>query len=170
MRKKNVKEEPVQYSKRDLRLSKLKNERINPVYLSDLLMDHKLKRAVDPNYKMSDEMGDVLLVMIEKTIGSSGWRGYSPDWKEEFRGRAIDHLVRYSHGFNPEKCKNGKGDAGNYLIKIIVSAFIQSLNKCKAYSENNIHINHDIIYDESMWNQDNEMKIEAEERTKERNA
>lgn len=170
MAKKITKEEPVTYSKRELRIAKLKNERINTKYLSDLVMDYKLKKSLDKNHSMSNELAEIVLVMIEKMIGSPSWRNYTPDYKEEFRGRAVEHVIRYAHNFSPEKCKKGKDDAFNYFAMIIVNAFIQSLKKCKSYSANNIHINHDIIYNEQMWNGDNVMRVEAEELTKEQNS
>ena len=85
-----------------------RNNKIDTIYLSDLVMDYKLKKSLDSEFPMPKELAEVVLIMIDKMLGSPSWRGYTPDWKEEFRGRAIEHVLKYGHNFSPEKCKNGK--------------------------------------------------------------
>lgn len=162
MSRRKKEEEPKEYSPRELRLANLRNNKISTQYLSELVMDYKMKKSLDIDFPMPKELAEVVLIMIDKMLGSQSWRGYSPDWKEEFRGRAIEHVLRYGHNFSPEKCKNGKGDAFNYFAMIIVNAFVQSLKKCKLYSENNILINHDVIYNEQMYNDDQELKLDSD--------
>lgn len=163
MAKKKKVEEKVEYSERELRLASLRNNKIPPAYLLGLVMDYKAKKLLCKDFPMPKELAETLLIIIEKMIGSNSWRGYTPDWKEEFRGRAIEHLLRYAHNFSPQKCKEGKGnDAYNYFAMITMRAFVQSLKKCRQYTENNIHINHDVIYQENAWNSEQELKVEGD--------
>lgn len=80
---------------------------------------------------MQTELAEVFLALIEKVIGSNSWRGYSEDWKEEFRGLALCHICKYSIKFNESRST----DAANYFYTMISNAFRQSLKKCKTYSE-----------------------------------
>jgi hypothetical protein len=149
-----------EFSKREIRISELKNNRIDPELLGNLIMEHKIRRSMKPDHRMSNELAEIVIIIIEKLLGSSSWRGYTEDWKEEFRGRAIDHCLRYCHNFSPERCERGNADAFNYFAMISVRAFIQSLKKCKAYSARNVSMNHDVLYDETMWGNDHDMKID----------
>lgn len=80
---------------------------------------------------MPEELGEVFLALIEKVIWSNNWRGYSPDWHEEFRGLSLVHLCKYSIGFDPAKST----DACNYFYTMITRAFMQALKKCKTHSD-----------------------------------
>ncbi len=163
-RKKKVEPEKKEYTEREVRLSNLRNDRIPNDYLTRLVLEYKAARLKNPKCVMSSELAEVFLIIIDKMLGSSRWRGYSPDWKEEFRGRAIEHLVKYGHNFSPEKSQNGRGkDAYNYYAQMVFRAFAQSWKKCKIYSDNNININHDIIYKEKNWTDDQELRIEETE-------
>lgn len=159
-RKKNEEfKAPAEYSKREVLLSNLRNNKIPHEYITELVMDYKARKKIDSHYQMPRELAEVLLIIIDKNLGSPGWRGYTADWKEEFRGRAIEHVVKYGHNFNPIKCEQGKrNDAYNYFSMIINRAFIQSWKKLKAYSEANVQINHDIVGEED--NQDIENMTE----------
>jgi hypothetical protein len=142
------------FTRKEKRISNLKNNRIEPGYIGDLLLDYSIRKSIKSDYKMSNELAEVIMIIIEKIIGGSNWRGYSEDWKEEFRGRATEHCIKYCHNFSPEKCKNGKDDAFNYIAMISSRAFIQSMRKCKAYTDKNISLNHDLMYDQQNWGDD----------------
>jgi len=148
------KEEVRTFTQREIKLATMRNGRIEKKYLNELVVDYKLKKKIDPNFSMPRELAEVVLIIIDKMLGSGSWRRYSEDWKEEFRGRAIEHVVKYAHNFNPKKCKSGKNDPYNYFAMIIGNAFIQSWRKCKTYSENTSLMNHDIIYNENHWSHD----------------
>jgi hypothetical protein len=142
------------FSRKEKRISELKNNKIDPGYLGDLLVDYSIRKRIKSDYKMSNELAEIITVIIEKLIGSSNWRGYTEDWKEEFRGRAIEHCIKYSHNFDADKCAKGKNDAFNYIAMISTRAFIQSMKKCKAYTEKNVSLNHDLMYDQANWDED----------------
>ena len=84
-------------------------------------------------------------------LGSGRWRRYTEDWKEEFRGRAIEHVLKYGHNFDALKSKNGRNnDPYNYFAMIIGNAFKQSWKKCKIYSDNVMTYNQDYSYENSL--------------------
>jgi hypothetical protein len=125
------------------KIQTMRNGRIDKEYLTELALNYKFKKKIDKDYPMPRELADLLLIVVDKTLGSSSWRGYTEDWKEEFRGRALEHLLRYSHNFDLEKCKN---DPYNYFARLTSTAFIQSLAKCKLYAERNVLLNEDVLY------------------------
>lgn len=143
---------------REKHLSEMRNGRIGKKYLNDLVLDYKFKKSLDENYPMPTELAEVVLIIIDKMLGSSSWRGYSDDWKEDFRGRAIEHVLKYAHNFDPDKSKSGKNDPYNYFAMIIGNAFIQSWRKCKTYSDNNVILNDDLIYNQNNWEEDQESR------------
>lgn len=92
------------------------------------LCDNRKKYGDD--YPVSEALGYVFNVVIDKNLGNGKWRGYTPDWKEEMRDRAIELLIKHSHNFNPEKMQNSKNvDPYYYLAKIVFCAFLQAKEK-----------------------------------------
>jgi hypothetical protein len=138
------------------RLGDIRSGRVSKDYLFPMIMDYKAKKKLLPEYPMPRELAEVAHIIIEKTLGSHRWRSYSSDWKDEMRGRALEHVLKYSHNFDPDKCKTGKNDPYNYFAMIATMAFIQSLKKCKAYSDSHVQMNPDVNYTENTWdvNQD----------------
>ena len=149
-------------SDRERRIAKLKSGKISKDYLSPLVMQYREMKKVNPRAQMPRELAEVILIIIDKNLGSPSWRRYSPDWKEEMRGRAIEHLLKYSHNFDPAKCAAGNDDPYNYFAMIANMAFIQSLKKLKQHAEHTILINHDVLYSESQWAEYESLKIEIE--------
>jgi hypothetical protein len=127
-------------------LEEMKTSRVPKAYLTNLVTEYKMMKAINPDAKMPDKLADVVLVIIGKMGGSSQWRGYTEDWKEEFRGRAIEHILRYAHNFDPIKMQKGKDDPYNYFAMIILHAFIQSKKKLMKYHELNVPMNHEVLY------------------------
>lgn len=162
-RKKKVDETIHVSSDREKRLSSLRTGRISKEDLLPLVTRYKLMKKEDARAQMPRELADVILIIIDKNLGSPSWRRYSPDWKEEMRGRAIEHLLKYSHNFDAAKCAAGHDDPYNYFAMIANMAFIQSLKKLKLHSEHTILMNHDVLYNETQWAQFSEsVGIEVE--------
>jgi hypothetical protein len=147
---------------REKHLTEMRNGRIEKTYLSKLVSEYKLKKSIDPEFPMPSELAEVVLIIIDKMLGSASWRGYSDDWKEEFRGRAIEHVLKYAHNFDPHKSKSGKNDPYNYFAMIIGNAFIQSWRKCKTYSDNNVLMNDEIIYNKNNWAADQDSTTDVD--------
>lgn len=149
------KDEKKVYSEREIALSQMRNGRIDKNYLLKIVMEYKFKKQLNKDFSMPKELAEVVLIIIDKMLGSSSWRGYTGDWKEEFRGRALEHIVKYSHRFDPNKYKSGKNpDPYNYFAMIISHAFMQSLKKCKIYTENIVVMNDDVLYNTNNWTKD----------------
>jgi hypothetical protein len=148
------KDEKKVYSEREIALSQMRNGRIDKTYLLQLVMEYKFKKQINKDFSMPKELAEVVLIIIDKMLGSNSWRGYTGDWKEEFRGRALEHIVKYAHRFDPYKCKSGKNDPYNYFAMMINNAFIQSWRKCKIYSENMVVMNDDVLYNPNNWSKD----------------
>ncbi len=137
---------------REAKLREMRNGKIERRYLLGLVVDYKRKRLFEPQFPMPRELAEVLLVIVDKTMGSASWRQYSDDWKEEFRGRAIEHVLKYAHNFNPIKSETGKtNDPYYYFSRMITNAFIQSWRKCKTYTDDNVLLNHDLLYNDNNW-------------------
>lgn len=156
------KNERVTYSEREIQLAEMRNGRIERSYLKSLVMDYKIKKKINPDYSMARDLAEVLLIIIDKMLGSPSFRGYSEDWKEEFRGRAIEHVLKYGHNFDATKSKSGRNDPYNYFAMIISNAFVQSMRKCKTYSEHNVVMNPDMIYNPNTWEEDQEYRPDLE--------
>jgi hypothetical protein len=146
-------EEIIPRSAYEKKMQEMRTGRIDKEYLTRLVMDYKFRKNIDKSFPMPRELGEVVLIIIDKMLGGSSWRNYTDDWKEEFRGRAIEHVLRYAHNFDPEKMKIGKNDPYNYFAMIITNAFIQSLRKCKQYADSKVVINEDILYNVTSWDE-----------------
>ncbi len=150
------------------KLLEMRHGRIDKAYLLELVMDYKFKRSLEPDYPMSSELAEVVLIIIDKMAGSNSWRNYSDDWKEEFKGRAIEHVLKYAHNFDPHKIRIGKdgkvlkNDPYNYFAMIIGNAFIQSWRKCKTYTDANIIINYDLMYKDNEWSDAQELRPDVD--------
>ena len=151
------------YSEYREKLLEMRHGRIDKAYLLELVMDYKFKRKLDKGFPMPSELAEVVLIIIDKQLGSNSWRKYSDDWKEEFRGRAIEHVLKYAHNFDPLKSKNGKGnDPYNYFAMIIGNAFIQSWRKLKNYTDTNVIINYDLMYQDNEWSESQELRPDTD--------
>ena len=152
MPKKKV-EEVKKISDSDRKLSGMRSGRISKADLMPMVMHYKALKEGDARAQMPRDLAIIMMLIIDKNLGSPSWRRYSPDWKEEMRGRAIEHLLRYSHNFDPTKCAAGNDDPYNYFAMIANMAFIQSLKKLKLHSEHTVLMNHDVLYNEAQWAQ-----------------
>jgi hypothetical protein len=136
-------------------ISQMKVGRIPKEYLTKLLLDYRFEKAVDKNTPMPRLLAQVILIIVEKMIGSSNWRNYSQDWKEDFRGKAYEHILKYAHNFDQAKCSAGKGaDPYNYIAQIVYRAFVQSWRKCKQHAERNAPMNPNLVYMSNHWDED----------------
>jgi hypothetical protein len=92
------------------------------------VINAKVKEAVKaiPRPEMDGRLGKIISIIVDKVLGGPRFSGYTAEWKEEYRGLALEHCVRYVHNYNPEKCAKSKsGDPYNYIKKTIRSACFQ---------------------------------------------
>lgn len=119
---------PYQLSQFD---AQMRSGRIDKNILRKLLVELRNNRKqYGDDYHVSEALGYVFNVVIDKNLGNGKWRGYTPDWKEEMRDRALELLIRHSHNFDPMKMQKSKNvDPYYYLAKITFCAFIQAKEK-----------------------------------------
>lgn len=114
--------------------AQMRHGKIDKEILSNLLVELRDRRKkYGKDYPVSEALGYVFNVVIDKNLGNQKWRGYTPDWKQEMRDRAVELLIKHSHNFDPVKLQTTKNvDPYYYLAKITFCAFIQAHNKLSA--------------------------------------
>ena len=144
-------------------MESFRSKRIHTKLLSRLVMDYKARKSINPESRMGNNLGRLFIIIIDKQLGSKNWRGYSDDWKVEFKGKAFEHLCRYADRFDPMKCQDGEDGAFNYFYQITRRAFIQALKKQKRYTETNLLLNDSVGHEQNEWsgNQSGEVDIES---------
>jgi hypothetical protein len=124
---------------------------IDKGYLTKLLVEHREKmlpykalckelgkeRAKDiPRPEMDPRLARIIRIVIEKTLGSPRFSGYTMEWKEEFREHALLLALNYIHNYDPSKTKTAKSnDPYNYIRRCVKSAFFQKWETLNTRSE-----------------------------------
>ncbi len=125
---------------------------IDKDYLMRLLVEHREKmlpykaecKAVGkeaakkiPRPVMDARLAKIISIIIEKTLGSARFSGYTPEWKEEFRAHALLIALQYVHNYDPDKTKNASksNDPYNYIRRMVKCAFFQKWEKLNERSE-----------------------------------
>ena len=89
-----------------------------------------------PRPVMDPRLAKIITIIIDKTMGSGRFSGYSADWKEDFRAHALIITMLYVHNYNPDKTKTSKSnDPYNYVKRCVKTAFFQKWGKLNEYSE-----------------------------------
>lgn len=149
------KKKTLPMGKIEKRMAKLRYDRIDVDRLAELTMEYAEARKLNENHIMSRELAEMVMVIIDKLLGGGQYRGYTDDWKEEMRGKAYEHIVKYSKGFKIALCKAGKRDAAfSYHAMIASHAFKQSIKQLKAYTEKNSILNDALGYDKESMESD----------------
>jgi hypothetical protein len=130
------------------RFNAMRNGRIDKEYLSDLIMEYKFKRSLDVTFPMPRELAQIVLLIIDKTLGNFRWRSYTEDWKEDMKGKAIEHVLRYVHNYDSVKSleSSQNNDPYYYIGMIVTNAFIQSWKKSNERSKCMMPLNDEILY------------------------
>jgi hypothetical protein len=85
---------------------------------------------------MDPRLARIIQIVIEKTLGSARFSGYTPEWKEEFRGHALLLALNYIHNYDPSKTKTAKSnDPYNYIRRCVKCAFFQKWEMLNKRSE-----------------------------------
>ena len=124
---------------------------IDKAYLTRLLVEHrekmlpykalckevgKEKAKEIPRPVMDPRLARIIQIVIEKTLGSARFSGYTPEWKEEFRGHALLLALNYIHNYDPSKTKTAKSnDPYNYIRRCVKCAFFQKWEMLNKRSE-----------------------------------
>ncbi len=124
---------------------------IDKAYLTRLLVEHREKmlpykalckevgkeRAKEiPRPVMDPRLARIIQIVIEKTLGSARFSGYTPEWKEEFRSHALLIALNYIHNYDPSKTKtSNSNDPYNYIRRCVKCAFFQKWEMLNKRSE-----------------------------------
>jgi hypothetical protein len=121
--------------------------RIDPAYLNRLLLEHKAeyqaayqaalaageseqdaRKTALRNAPVKHHLGEIIQIVVTKTICNEYWHSYTPDWKEDMEAYAIENMLLYCHNYDPAKLaaesKNGKNDPYYYLANAATWAFV----------------------------------------------
>ena len=110
---------------------------IDKDYLMRLLVEHREKMLPYNRPVMDARLAKIISIIIEKTLGSARFSGYTPEWKEEFRAHALLIALQYVHNYDPDKTKNASksNDPYNYIRRMVKCAFFQKWEKLNERSE-----------------------------------
>lgn len=132
-------------------VASMKYGRVDPTYLTTLMMEHKANVAkYGKGYPVGNELASVIKIVIKKTAGLPMWHQYTDNWKEDMIGRALVQALQYVHNFDPVKmAKDSKNNDPYYYIAMIVTrAFMQQIkeNKKKASYIKFTSLNENILH------------------------
>ena len=88
---------------------------------------HQLMRDYKDTGKISEQLGEMFMIMTDHILGHSNFRNYTVDIKEEMKSHALMLLVKYSH--NCDAYQRDARQTFNYLSTVIFNAFKQTLQK-----------------------------------------
>ena len=88
---------------------------------------HQLMRDYKDTGKISEELGNMFMIMTDHILGHSNFRNYTQAVREEMRSHALLLLVRYSH--NCDAYERDARQVFNYLSTVTFNAFKQVLQK-----------------------------------------
>ena len=88
---------------------------------------HQLMRDYKDTGIISEELGEMFMIMTDHILGHSNFRNYTQAVREEMRSHALLLLVRYSH--NCDAYQRDARQVFNYLSTVTFNAFKQTLQK-----------------------------------------
>ena len=88
---------------------------------------HQLMREYKDTGIISEELGEMFMIMTDHILGHSNFRNYTQAIREEMKSHALLLLVKYSH--NCDAYERDARQVFNYLTTIIFNACKQTLQK-----------------------------------------
>ena len=110
---------------------------------------HHLMRDYKDTGIISEQLGQMFMVMTDHILGHSNFRNYTADIKEEMKSHALLLLVKYSH--NCDAYQRDARQVFNYLTTIIFNACKQTLQKY--YKQQNLKRDLETMYLQMLSNQ-----------------
>ena len=110
---------------------------------------HQLMRDYKDTGKISEELGQMFMIMTDHILGHSNFRNYTQAVREEMKSYALLLLVKYSHN-----CDAYQRDARSvfaYVTTIIFNAYRQVLQKY--YKQQNLKRELETMYLQMLSNQ-----------------
>ena len=100
---------------------KQRNNYIDRDRLIQLMRDYK------DTGKISEELGEMFMIMTDHILGHSNFRNYTQAVRDEMKSHALLLLVKYSH--NCDAYERNARQVFNYLSTVTFNAFKQTLQK-----------------------------------------
>ena len=88
---------------------------------------HQLMRDYKDTGKISEELGNMFMIMTDHILGHSNFRNYTQAVREEMKSYALLLLIKYSH--NCDAYQRDARQVFNYLSTVTFNAFKQVLQK-----------------------------------------
>ena len=88
---------------------------------------HQLMRDYKDTGIISEELGQMFMIMTDHILGHSNFRNYTQAVREEMKSYALLLLVKYSH--NCDAYQRDARQVFNYLSTVTFNAFKQVLQK-----------------------------------------
>ena len=122
---------------------KQRNNYIDRDRLHQLMQDYKDTGVI------SEELGNMFMVMVDHILGHSNFRNYTQAVREEMRSHALLMLVKYSH--NCDAYQRDARQTFNYITTIIFNACKQII--IKFYKQQNLKRELETMYLQMLSNQ-----------------
>ena len=88
---------------------------------------HQLMRDYKDTGKISEELGQMFMIMTDHILGHSNFRNYTQAVREEMKSYALLLLVKYSH--NCDAYQRDARQTFNYITTIVMNSCKQVLIK-----------------------------------------
>ena len=109
---------------------KYKKTYIDKVKFHEALVDWKQKKEIDPDYRMTEFIGECILKLVNHAATRRNFSGYT--YLDQMKTEALYLCIRYAHNYNPAFANC---DPFNYFSKTIERAFKFVINKEKTLAE-----------------------------------
>ena len=110
---------------------------------------HQLMRDYKDTGKISEELGEMFMIMTDHILGHSNFRNYTQAVREEMKSYALLLLIKYSH--NCDAYERDARQVFNYLSTVTFNAFKQVLQKY--YKQQNLKRELETMYLQMLSNQ-----------------
>ena len=88
---------------------------------------HQLMRDYKDTGKISEELGEMFMIMTDHILGHSNFRNYTQAVREEMKSYALLLLIKYSH--NCDAYQRDARQTFNYITTIVMNSCKQVLIK-----------------------------------------
>lgn len=122
---------------------KQRNNYIDRDRLYQLMRDYKDTGII------SEELGEMFMIMTDHILGHSNFRNYTQAVREEMKSYALLLLIKYSH--NCDAYERDARQTFNYITTIIMNSFKQIL--LKYYKQQNLKRELETMYLQMLSNQ-----------------
>jgi hypothetical protein len=136
------------------------------IKITKLLIKEAKEKLEGKRKQPSDEITQSFIDILEHSLSSRKYSGYSPEWKDEFRGLAYEKFVKHWFKFKPDRAqknyfqrnnekilkeKEEWGGAHGYFTTIVISSIHDIIRKFKKEKENRENL---VVSYNKLWEQE----------------